>query len=515
MTLPAQRTEPARVPPHNLDAEESLLGAMLLSGDAAAVAIEKCAAVDFYKPTHGHIFAAIRALVDRDKPVDVTIVGDELQRCGLLGDPSVLIRLQAEVPSIAHVRHYATIVADHARRREQIQNARDLIEAAYAGDLGAAESATSRLRVAEPTTVVSRLRRWSMAELAEESDDFEWLVSGLLARPTYGQLAGEMKTLKTYLTSFISVGLASGKPIFNTFMPAKALPVLAYVGEGGRALWKRRTRRICSAMGVEWTDLDLHPVFDVAPIASPIFQDTLQADLVEIEPGLTTVDPWYAYHGAATKASDLHQEGALLNQLSTPCMDGGSSLLINNHMNQTGSGMSLKRITMAGSGEWADTWVLLEHREDPDVAAGSFKLTLEIGSRQWGGTTWELDLEIGRFDETTCTHDGEITWELRRAESRGSSAADKPSDRTKRAKTLICEALADCPWTMTKTELKKLVGGDRKVFDAAIGDLVDNHVIAHDMVGRIEAGITKNRPLWGLTPTRADPERPDWVRESE
>ena len=47
-----------RVPPHNLDAEESLLGAMLLSRDAIAAAIECCCAEDFYKPAHGHIFAA-------------------------------------------------------------------------------------------------------------------------------------------------------------------------------------------------------------------------------------------------------------------------------------------------------------------------------------------------------------------------------------------------------------------------------------------------------------------------
>ncbi len=49
-----------RVPPHDLEAEESLLGAMLLSNDAASAGIEICSAGDFYKPAHGHIFAAIQ-----------------------------------------------------------------------------------------------------------------------------------------------------------------------------------------------------------------------------------------------------------------------------------------------------------------------------------------------------------------------------------------------------------------------------------------------------------------------
>ena len=128
------------------------------------------------------------------------------------------------------------------------------------------------------------------AVLAEPTD-FEWLVSGLLAQPTYGQIAGEMKTLKSYITGLISVGLASGTPIFGKFAPPGPRPVVAYVGEGGRSLWTRRIRRICSAMGVNPADLDLHPSYDVAPISSVRFQESLQKDLAEIEPGLVTLDP--------------------------------------------------------------------------------------------------------------------------------------------------------------------------------------------------------------------------------
>ena len=151
------------------------------------------------------------------------------------------------------------------------------------------------------------------------------------------------------------VGLASGQPIFGKFTPVGAGPVVAYVGEGGRALWTRRIRRICSAMGVSPRDLYLHPTFDVAPITSVAFQESLHRDLDEIQPSFVSLDPFYTYHGTATRAADLHQEGSLLNHLSTPCMNAGASLLVVNHFNQTGSGMSLKRITMAGSGEWADS----------------------------------------------------------------------------------------------------------------------------------------------------------------
>ena len=348
-------------------------------------------------------------------------------------------------------------------------------------------------------------RRWTMPELLAEPDTFEWLIRGLLAQPTYGQIAGAMKTLKSYVLCFIMVGLASGEPIFDRFVPNGARPVLTYVGEGGRSLWTRRIRRVCAAMGVDPADIDLHPCFDVAPIGSLVFQESLRRDLDELEPALVGVDPWYTYHGAATRASDLHQEGALLNQLSMPCVETGAGVLVVNHFNQSGTGLSLKRITMAGSGEWADTWVLLEHRDEPDVENGLFRLTLEIGSRQWGGTTWDLDLDIGRFDMDTGSHDGQITWDLNRATTTSTSKVSA-KDRQRFA---ILEALADMPWQLTKTELRKVVGGNYTAFGAALGELVEEDRICHNKRSRDES-VTKSRPVWGLRSTPPDVDGTAW-----
>src|SRR6204780_3949974 len=107
---------------------------MLPSNDAASVAIEKCSAGDFYKPAHGHIFGAIRALIERGEPIDAVTVTDELQRSGLLeavGDPSVFISLQANTPSIANARHYAAIVEEHALLRRLIGVAGEIADLGY------------------------------------------------------------------------------------------------------------------------------------------------------------------------------------------------------------------------------------------------------------------------------------------------------------------------------------------------------------------------------------------------
>lgn len=95
-----------RVPPHNLQAEESLLGAMLLRSQAIADAVETVVASDFYKPAHGHIFEAITSLYGGGEPVDPVTVSEELKRAGLLsaiGGSGVLLTIQSRTPAVSNV----------------------------------------------------------------------------------------------------------------------------------------------------------------------------------------------------------------------------------------------------------------------------------------------------------------------------------------------------------------------------------------------------------------------------
>ena len=123
-----------RVPPHNLQAEESLLGAMLLSRDAIAAAVETCSANDFYKPAHGHIFDAVCSLYAQGEPADPVTVADELRRADLLdaiGGPVTLISLQANTPATTNAGRYARIVEEHALLRRLIGVAGEIAEMGY------------------------------------------------------------------------------------------------------------------------------------------------------------------------------------------------------------------------------------------------------------------------------------------------------------------------------------------------------------------------------------------------
>lgn len=128
------RTAPGRVPPHNLQAEESLLGAMLLSRDAIAAAVETCGADDFYKPAHGHIFEAVCSLYAQGEPADPVTVADELNRASLLesaGGLPALVSLQADTPATANAGRYARIVEEHALLRRLIGVAGEIAELGY------------------------------------------------------------------------------------------------------------------------------------------------------------------------------------------------------------------------------------------------------------------------------------------------------------------------------------------------------------------------------------------------
>ncbi len=123
-----------RIPPHNLEAEESVLGAMLLSRDAIAQAMEVCTAEDFYKTSHGYIFEAITSLYGRGEPADWVTVTEELRRRELLdsiGDTSVFVTLQANTPSATSAEYYAKIVEELALLRRLVSVAGEISELGY------------------------------------------------------------------------------------------------------------------------------------------------------------------------------------------------------------------------------------------------------------------------------------------------------------------------------------------------------------------------------------------------
>jgi replicative DNA helicase len=128
-----------RVLPHSLEAERSVLGAILLRNEGLDEAAERLTPADFYRQAHRTVYGAMLSLAERREAIDLITVREELGTEGLnaIGGPAYLAKLVDGVPRSTNVSHYAEIVKEKATRRAVIAAAQDVLESAYDTDLSA------------------------------------------------------------------------------------------------------------------------------------------------------------------------------------------------------------------------------------------------------------------------------------------------------------------------------------------------------------------------------------------
>ncbi|MEY4449815.1 MAG: hypothetical protein RLZZ304_190, partial [Actinomycetota bacterium] len=123
-----------RVLPHDMLAEQSTLGGMLLSQEAVAEVFEEVRARDFYAPKHELIFEAILTLFSKGEPTDVITITDELMKNGKLvmaGGADYLHTLTSIVPTAANAGFYAKIVAEKATLRRLVEVGTRIAQSGY------------------------------------------------------------------------------------------------------------------------------------------------------------------------------------------------------------------------------------------------------------------------------------------------------------------------------------------------------------------------------------------------
>lgn len=194
-----------RLPPHDLHAEESLLGAAMLSGDALAVLATRVRPEDFYKPGHGHIASVLQSAFEQRWPADSVTVAAELKRRGLLeqiGGPATLAQIMASTPATTNAGRYATIVHDHATTRRLIGAAAEIADKAYGGASDAHDSVLRAQVLLEGVASSNGARSYSTLDVADVdallSSDLEVEEADLLRRNDGRALfyAGKMHVLQ-------------------------------------------------------------------------------------------------------------------------------------------------------------------------------------------------------------------------------------------------------------------------------------------------------------------------------
>ena len=190
-----ERTE--RIPPQNLDAEKSLLSAILISEESLPDITEIVSPKDFYDERNRHIYNAMWTLYEKHQPVDLLTVTDELKRHKLTakaGGAAYLSELSSYAPTAAHARAYAELIANCAIRRRLITAASDITESAY-------DEAT------ETQEILGSAEK-SLFEVSEQNTHGEMAAMADLLTTTYDRLEDlyENKgTLAGYKTGFVDL----------------------------------------------------------------------------------------------------------------------------------------------------------------------------------------------------------------------------------------------------------------------------------------------------------------------
>jgi AAA domain/DnaB-like helicase N terminal domain len=300
-----------RVPPHSIEAEHSVLGALLLDGAALTHISDVLAQDDFYRYEHKLIFGSIEALARRGEPVDVVSVFEQLQTEGKhaeAGGIAYLNQLAQSVPSAAYIRNHAEIVADRATMRSIIALTDSVASRAFSlrsGAAGLLDEAKADLTRIEQARHVKRRRipLLTPAQLQDSAQAVRWLVKHVIPAESMGMLFGASGTFKSFIALDAALHVAHGLPWLGR--KTAQGPVIYIAAEGGSGLWSRvlawhRTRNL------RWQDAPLY----VVPVAIDLRADAWRiveaAQTLGVTPSLVVVDTLsQTYSGEENSANEV------------------------------------------------------------------------------------------------------------------------------------------------------------------------------------------------------------------
>ncbi len=344
--MASSKTDHLRVPPHNLEAEASVLGSLMLDKDAVIKIADLLKLGDFYKDDHNLIYETMLALYEEREPIDVLSLSNKLEEKGKLervGGSSYLASLVNTVPSAVNVVHYAKVVQKKALLRRLITAASDIIELGY----DESEDAQKLLDEAEqkifavsqkyikqdfiPIKSILELAFNRIDELHKSDNafrgvethypDLDNLLAGLqksdliilAARPSVGKTTFALDLAR-------QVGVYSKVPvgIFSLEMGADQLVDRMIAAQAGVDLWRLRTGKLSS----EGVGNDFEKISDAMGVLSeaPIFiDDSGSLNIMEMRTmarrlqaehdlGLIIVDYLQLMEGRSSKGDNRVQE---------------------------------------------------------------------------------------------------------------------------------------------------------------------------------------------------------------
>jgi len=252
-------TEPltSKIPPHSLEAERAVLGAILLEEqESLPKAVEILKATDFYKEGHRRIFRTMIGLFERSEPVDLLILTEELRRSGELeevGGPAALAGLAEEGATQFHLENYARLVRQHAIERRRIERATRIVSAAFNG--GSASEVAALIREeSEDDLGPIEMTRPLEPRLAPPT---RYLVERLLVGGETTVIFGDGASGKSYFALAAALAVSADIPLPCGFRPMRSAAILYLDWESCREEHEDRLPRLCAGFGISGPGLPI------------------------------------------------------------------------------------------------------------------------------------------------------------------------------------------------------------------------------------------------------------------
>lgn len=335
-----------RMPPHSPEAEESVLGALLLDKDAIIAVAEFLKSDDFYDERHKEIYVCALELYEERVPIDVLTISERLKKRKIIkkiGGVSYLVELANQVPTAAHVEHYGRIVKDSATKRSLMKAASRLVELSMDEGLAAeelldkAESEVFSLTQKHVRRTFTAVRD-ALAESFDRLDELHKQAEGLRGVPTGFRdlddvLAGLQRSNLIILAARPAIGkttlalniaqniaLKSERPVgfFSLEMSREELVDRLLVAQADIDAWKLKTGKLSeddftnlsNAMG----ELAEAPIFIDDTPALSILEMRTKARRLQVEQGVDLIIVDYLQLARSRQLENRVQEVSEISQ---------------------------------------------------------------------------------------------------------------------------------------------------------------------------------------------------------
>ena len=301
-----------RPPPKSIEAEQGVLGALLLDAGALAKVSDILATGDFYAHSHKFVYDAIAALVREGKSVDPLSVFEQLAAGGNADEVGGLIylnQLAQGTPSAANLRRYAEIVVERSNLRQIIALADQAATRAFKNEpapdiLADLNGAFARLAEERKFAVIDDdIPLLGLGQLRDQAHELDWVVKNVVPADSIGMIFGASQTFKSFVALDMALHVAHGMPWMGR--RTKQGPVIYLAAEGGRGLWGR----ICAwhkARRLQWekTPMQVIPVaVDLSKNTARVVKKVVASGVV---PALVVVDTLsQTYTGEENSANEV------------------------------------------------------------------------------------------------------------------------------------------------------------------------------------------------------------------